>query len=399
MTTRSKLLSRIFILFVTVLLASCSTDFRKDVTTGEARPSATEQNSTWPAPDEQGLVQVDNRLYYSTQENDTLFIIANRIDEDPVVLSRLNNIQPGVLLPAGQIISLPQREIMVEEEVVLTEMQPNNQESRSEFKSNFFRHEVNKGQTIYDISNLYDVSVRTVADWNKLGSDFAIEENDILLIPVPELIADAEEPNQPETVVFTPDVQKETISQQEIDTPNQPEEVPPSAPPVEATTVEETPINTDNSNATSVVTIAESTPLQEPAEDKPTELNCSNFQPLELNFRSPLEGTLLKAYGIGGNKGIDIGAEGGTPVYAVASGEVQLVKEIANDTTVLLLLHQCNVHSVYQNIADVDLTRGEKVTHGQIIGNVDSNFDYLHYEVRIGAEPQNPEDFLPFIPN
>ena len=113
MTTRSKLLSRIFILFVTVLLASCSTDFRKDVTTGEARPNATEQNSTWPAPDDQGFVQVDNRLYYSTQENDTLFIISNRIDEDPVVLSRLNNIQPGVLLPAGQIISLPQREIMV----------------------------------------------------------------------------------------------------------------------------------------------------------------------------------------------------------------------------------------------------------------------------------------------
>ena len=46
------------------------------------------------------------------------------------------------------------------------------------------RHKVERGETAYTIARLYDVSVRSLADWNGLGSDLSVREGQYLLIPV-----------------------------------------------------------------------------------------------------------------------------------------------------------------------------------------------------------------------
>ena len=46
------------------------------------------------------------------------------------------------------------------------------------------RHRVERGETAFSIARLYDVPVRTLAEWNGLGSDFSVREGQFLLIPV-----------------------------------------------------------------------------------------------------------------------------------------------------------------------------------------------------------------------
>ena len=46
------------------------------------------------------------------------------------------------------------------------------------------RHKVERGETAYSIARLYDVSVRSLGEWNGLGSDFTVREGQYLLIPV-----------------------------------------------------------------------------------------------------------------------------------------------------------------------------------------------------------------------
>ena len=51
------------------------------------------------------------------------------------------------------------------------------------------RHQVKRGETAYTISRLYNVPVQSLAEWNGLGSDFAIREGQYLLIPVAQRAA------------------------------------------------------------------------------------------------------------------------------------------------------------------------------------------------------------------
>ena len=413
--------SKFLLLLVVVLTASCTNDLRRDITDTNAQPDSLEQSQIETQnADPNAIFFVGNQRYYSTQDGDTLQSIADRFGEDPTTLSQLNDLGLNQSLAEGEIIRLSSENSDTEIIELSTETQSSVEPAQNNFQSNFFRHEVQRGETIYTISNLYDVSVPTIADWNKLGADFAIAENDILLIPAPELLSFTQ--NEPELVLQevvstevdtqplntekssptvaservedTPqiDVQAESIAVQESET-------------LEAQTQDEVEINQeDQLQITSEETSAPSQ-LIEPIEtaelaesNEPNEevdVNCNSFQPKDLNFILPVGGTLLKEFGIGGNKGIDIGAEGDESVYSVGKGEVQLVKKIANDTTVILILHQCNIYSVYQNISNVTLVRGERVVRGQLIGTIDNKFDYLHYEIRDGADPKDPQLYLP----
>ena len=47
------------------------------------------------------------------------------------------------------------------------------------------RHKVSRGETAFTISRLYNVSIRSLADWNGLDSNYTIREGQYLLIPLP----------------------------------------------------------------------------------------------------------------------------------------------------------------------------------------------------------------------
>ena len=46
------------------------------------------------------------------------------------------------------------------------------------------RHVVKRGETAYSIARMYNVSVRSLADWNGLDAKMTVREGQTLLIPV-----------------------------------------------------------------------------------------------------------------------------------------------------------------------------------------------------------------------
>ena len=109
--------------------------------------------------------------------------------------------------------------------------------------------------------------------------------------------------------------------------------------------------------------------------------------------RSPWNGRLQR------HEGIDIGGAPGTPVTAPAPGTVvtasvqggALGKYVTVD-------HGNGLRSRYGHLAKVNVTPGQRIEKGQVLGVVGSTGrstgPHLHYEVRVDGKPVDPETFL-----
>lgn len=90
----------------------------------------------------------------------------------------------------------------------------------------------------------------------------------------------------------------------------------------------------------------------------------------------PVSGTIAMAFGIHeyipgikhNNQGVTIDVQAGAAVKAVFSGEVQSVMNIG-DVQAVMIRHG-RYFTTYSNLSTVSVTKGEKVTTGQIIGRV-----------------------------
>lgn len=96
------------------------------------------------------------------------------------------------------------------------------------------------------------------------------------------------------------------------------------------------------------------------------------------------------------NKGIDILVEEGTTVRSVFDGEVTGILDIMG-TKVLMIRHG-EYLTVYQNMANISVKKGDKVKTKQSIGTVsknkNSNTSELHFEVWKNNSYLNPNSWL-----
>ena len=103
------------------------------------------------------------------------------------------------------------------------------------------------------------------------------------------------------------------------------------------------------------------------------------------------------------HSGIDLAAERGEPVKAVADGVVTDIKNDPRFGITVLIDHGNGLKTVYANLASDDMVSpNQKVKQGDIIGCVGNTASFesaeqphLHFEVLKNNEPVNPEDFLP----
>ncbi len=103
------------------------------------------------------------------------------------------------------------------------------------------------------------------------------------------------------------------------------------------------------------------------------------------------------------HNGIDIAAEEGTDVQAVADGTVEAVTNSSMMGTTVIILHPSGLRSIYSNLAEKELVApGDTVTKGSIIGKTGdtaseevSEPPHLHFEISLNEEPVNPHDYLP----
>jgi len=119
-------------------------------------------------------------------------------------------------------------------------------------------------------------------------------------------------------------------------------------------------------------------------------------------LRWPAEGAITARYGQRRGKphdGIDIGASAGTAIHAAAAGVVVFSDKHGGYGNLIVLRHKTGLVTVYAHNRKNLVSKGQTVRLGELIAEVgdtgQSTGPHLHFEVRRGANPQNPLRFLP----
>lgn len=99
------------------------------------------------------------------------------------------------------------------------------------------------------------------------------------------------------------------------------------------------------------------------------------------------------------NDGIDISVPVGTPVRAVARGRVDYANEDYEGVGGMIVLnHGDGYYTIYSHLSEVNVATGSEVQPGAVIGRSGETGSLkgpmLHFEVRKGSSPLNPENWL-----
>ncbi|MDD5432889.1 MAG: LysM peptidoglycan-binding domain-containing M23 family metallopeptidase [Candidatus Omnitrophica bacterium] len=122
------------------------------------------------------------------------------------------------------------------------------------------------------------------------------------------------------------------------------------------------------------------------------------------DFTWPAKGRILLGFGQTSNnilnKGINIQAIESTDVIAARNGRVSFcADEFGQFGKTIIIDHQDGFFTIYSRNSKVFVKPGDSVQKGAVIAKVgnasrDKN-NYLHFEIRKGPYPQNPNYYLP----
>jgi murein DD-endopeptidase MepM/ murein hydrolase activator NlpD len=98
------------------------------------------------------------------------------------------------------------------------------------------------------------------------------------------------------------------------------------------------------------------------------------------------------------HKGVDIRAPFGSPVKAMAKGEVEFAGRRGGFGNCVMIKHGNGFETLYGHLSKIGVAVGQKIDIGQQIGNVGSTGrstgPHLHYEVHKNGQQINPQSFL-----
>jgi murein DD-endopeptidase MepM/ murein hydrolase activator NlpD len=393
----------VFALGSLALLGACSQpldfdlrgNFNQAFNTAEAAQNVTADR---PRPDERGIISYPNYQVAVSQRGDTVADVARRIGLNADELARYNGLQTGSQLRPNEVLALPRRVSESEggpiqppgsgnaagvdiaaragsaidnaapQTVATSTLDPvapaDNKDAAAVVQTGLepLRHKVVRGETVYTISRLYGISVKSLAEWNGLGSDFAIREGQQLLVPAatPTEIAPLTANSAPGQGTATP--------------------TPPSA---------STPLPKEQP-----VTAAQVQKAQAQAKTRAPDLGKTQSQSASrMGF--PVNGSIIREFSKGKNEGIDISAASGTPIKAAADGTVAAITASADKVPIIVVKHPDNLLSVYANVADITVSKGDSVKRGQSIAKIRSgDSNYVHFEVRKGFNSVDPMPYL-----
>ncbi|TKZ21697.1 LysM peptidoglycan-binding domain-containing protein [Shimia litoralis] len=357
--------------------------------TTQAAQSATAPR---PTPDKRGIISYPNYQVAVARRGDTLTDVANRIDVPVDKLASYNARRPDDKLRQGEVIALPYRVAepsaatggtgvvtapsdvdvaalaggaidSAQTGISTSQLQPAPKDApKGETGFEPIRHKVKRGETAFTISRLYNVSVRSLADWNGLDSNFTIRENQILLIPPAN--ATGKSSGTAAAAAGAAGVAATTVPGQGTPTPT-----PPSAtkPLPQQTTA----------------------PVVPPAPDLgKTQTKTTS----KMGY--PVDGKIIRPYSKGKNNGIDITAPAGTSVKAAKDGKVAAITTDSDNVKIVVLRHSDNLMTVYYNVEGVKVAKGAKVKRGQALAVIPKKDNFVHFEVRKGFDSIDPMPYL-----
>ncbi len=400
MTQNAPILSRrvaktLAILPVAALLAACDGpldyDLRGQIGAFNTTSAAKSATSDRPAPDARGLITYPSYQVAVAQRGDTVADVATRIGLPSGEVARFNGMQPGDTLRKGEVLALPRRAPdapvtagtaqpggvdiaslagqAIDQapetspnpgSVTTTELKPTPRPAPTEVQDGPepVRHKVVRGETAYTISRLYQVPVKALAEWNGLGSDFSIREGQYLLIP----LKDQSAPARPAAEITPPGAGSATPTPPSATKPLPDEDIAPAAEEV--------------------------APLPKVEVPEPTRKN-------DAAMAYPLQGKIISTYSKGRNEGIDIAGAPGAAVMAADAGTVAAITKDSKNIPIIVVRHSNKLLTLYVNVTDISVKKGDKVTRGQPIAKLrDGDDAFLHFEVRNGYESLDPLPYL-----
>jgi LysM repeat protein len=352
------------LLISTIALSACSDYTLSDLNNKlDPVPGAqTSQLASRPQPDSRGVITYPNYQVIVAKRNDTMADLADRIGMTAQDLARHNGLPETYIARRGEVLALPKG-------IITPTGDPANDSSIEAIATAAIdragatpvqtgtlqkgpepiRHVVEQGETAYSIARLYGVSVTALASWNGLDRDLSVRIGQQLLIPVAE---------------------DGTVQSAVLDPIGKTPEPPSAKKPLPA--------------AVETATIPESPNL---AADR-TPAGASG------KLLRPVKGKVIRGYS-SSNEGLNIAAATGTSVKAAESGEVALVSKSTGQNTIILIRHPDNLYTVYSNVSDVSVQKGQKVKRGQNIAKVaKGDPSFVHFEIRRGTESVDPVPYL-----
>ncbi|MBK0326838.1 peptidoglycan DD-metalloendopeptidase family protein [Rhodobacteraceae bacterium F11138] len=374
------------------MLGACSEpldfDLRGQMGAFNTSEAARNKTTERPKPDDRGIISYPNYQVAVARRGDTVTDVANRIGLPAEQLAKFNGLSPTVPLRSGEVIALPSR---VAEPSAATgavdiatlagdainaapdttpvqtsRLQPATKPAPTPAAPSAtapepVRHKVARGETAYTISRLYQVPVKSLAEWNGLGSDFAIREGQYLLIPVTGAAAPK---RATEVAAASVDVTEPGVGS--------PTPTPPSAAkPLPDEKIDPTPPDPPKTSV-----------------GKPS--LASNAA-----MAMPVAGKIIRTYSKGRNDGIDISAAPGTAITAAADGSVAAITQDADQVPIVVVRHPNNLLTVYANVDQITVGKGDKIKRGQKLAQLRGGKNaYVHFEVRNGFDSVDPMPYL-----
>jgi murein DD-endopeptidase MepM/ murein hydrolase activator NlpD len=242
-------------------------------------------------------------------------------------------------------------------------------------------HTVGPGETMFNIGRRYNVSPITLAQANRLPPHHKLRMGEQLTIP--GTVARVQPQTQP----------------QQAPRPAQTALTQPAPAMAPAQRIADA--HAQNMPTARVITPAKETPspIEQAKEDKDEQVASNNA----AGFRWPVRGRVIAGFGPKPtgqqNDGINIAVPEGTPVRASDDGVVAYSGNELKGYGNLVLVRHANGHvTAYAHASELMVKRGDTVKRGQVIaksgqtGNVSS--PQLHFEIRKGATPVDPMQFL-----
>ena len=369
-----------------------------------------------PKPDARGVISYPNYQVAVARRGDTLQSLATRVGANPEELARYNGIQTGDPLNAGEVVALPSRvaepaggpiqapgvdvTALAGSAIDRAEAQQVQTSTLAPAQTGVepIRHQVQRGETAYTIARLYNVSVRSLAEWNGLGKDFAVREGQYLLIPV--ILSDdsaAGEPldatggviSAPATPVVTESTTPEPVIEEPAVEQTAATEPPGSFTPAPAPPSASTPLPEEE---TTPVAKQEPTPAAETPDIGQEKAAAAANSGGKLAY--PVTGAIVREYSKGKNDGIDIAASAGTSVKSAGSGTVAAITKDTNGVPIIVVKHDDGLLTVYSNVDGVSVEKGQSIARGQSLAKARADGSAVHFEVRKGFDSVDPMPYL-----
>jgi len=239
-------------------------------------------------------------------------------------------------------------------------------------------HVVAQGETVYAISRQFDVSLAELVRLNGIDKPFTIVTGQTLLLPDTQRIAVA---------TAAPVSEGDTGASDDTDNsgasrPQQ--EASRQAPPLQG---QGQPTQDEPPPPVKKVVLPPSTNIPQP-----NKLSGDGFL-------WPVKGKVISGFGPKGkglhNDGINIAAPTGAPILAAQHGVVAYSgNELRGFGNLILIKHDKGYMTAYAHAAQILVQRGARVKRGDVIGRVGSTGSVsgpqLHFEIRQGRRPVDP---------